>query len=123
MHPIPLFGAAEDQPLQRGVISARVAADFFACAIAFDGGQRFFEAKHMVPIGLAPARRGEDRGTRGKRDDGKALECPRRVAEEVDLDAVWRSGMLIEWKDNRVTRSESLENRVERASLRQHAET
>ena len=118
MHPIPLFGAAEDQPLQRGVISARVAADFFACVIAFDGGQRFFEAKHMVPIGLAPARGGQYGRTSGKRDDGKALECPRRVAEEVDLDAVWRSGMLIEWEDNRITCGESLENRVERASFR-----
>src|SRR5215470_10136303 len=121
MHPVPLLRVAQDEALERCIVSTGVASDLLAGVIAFDRGQGFFEAKHVLAIGLAPTRRLNDRGSGGKRYDGQALERPCRLAEKVDLDSVGRTGMLVEGKHDHVSRREAIEYRVERAALRQHA--
>src|SRR5262249_19095716 len=122
VHPIPLRGVAQDQPLERGVVPTRGRANLLARTVAFDRRDRFFETKHVLAVGLAPACRRQDRRAGGESQNGEALESPRRMAEELDRDAVRRSGMLVEGKHDDVAGSEAIENLVERAALREHAE-
>src|SRR4030095_4769606 len=122
VHPVPLLRARENEPLEGFVVGTRVRADRVVRVVALDRCERVFEAQHVMAVGFAPAR-GRQHGRTGReRNDREALERPRRMSEEVDLDAVRRARVLVERKDNHVAGRQRGEDRIERTALWQHAE-
>ena len=87
-----------------------------------DDRQRRLEAQHVRTVGLAPRRRRKHRRAGRERDDREALERARRVAEELDVDAVGPARMLVEREHDRVAVLQQLEHAVERAALADRAE-
>jgi hypothetical protein len=84
--------------------------------------QRILEAQHVSAVRLAPTRRRQNGRPGGERDDREALERAGRLAEELDVDAVRPVRVLVEWKDDHVTRFEKPDDPVERAALADDAE-
>src|SRR6185437_16678761 len=57
VHPPPLLGMAEDQPLERRVVCARRTRDRLVHVRHVDRRHRLLEAQHVRSIGVAPRRR------------------------------------------------------------------
>ena len=100
------------------VVGACRQPDRLAGVRVLDRGNRRFEAQHMPAVGFAPARRRHHGRTGGERDDGEALERPRRRAEEVDRDPVRGLRVLVEREHDRIARASSgrASHRASRAS-------
>src|SRR5215831_9873208 len=77
----------------------------------------------MSPVGLAPARRREHGCAGGECENRDTAEGPRRMAEEVHLDAVPATGMLIEREHHQVAATEPFDDRIEGTPFWQNPES
>src|SRR5690606_28346658 len=59
--PPPLLRMLHDQPLQHGIVSARIALDLAVVVWAGQPGQRCFIAHHVASVGIAPSPRRDHR--------------------------------------------------------------
>jgi hypothetical protein len=114
---------AQDHALQRGVVGAGRAPDRLVGVGVVDRRDRLLEAQHVRPVRLAPGAGGQHWRAGRQRHDREALERARRGAEELDVDAVAASRILVEGKDDDAAAFEEGHDPVERAALADHPET
>src|SRR5215467_7062742 len=77
----------------------------------------------MPSVGLAPARRREHGCAGGECENRDTAEGLGRMAEEVHLDAVPATGVLVERKDDDVAAGQAIDDRIEGAPLGQNPES
>src|SRR5438552_8141662 len=112
----------QHQPLERRIERARRRADRFLDIFVVDGRNRLFEAQHVPVVRLPPAGGGQHGRAGRERDDSQTLERTRRMAEELDVDAVGAMRVLIEWEHDDVAGFEAFDDPVKRAALAHDAE-
>ena len=122
VHPPPLLGVAQDQPLEHRIVCARIAADFFVVVPALDRRERVLEAQDMPPVGLAPGRGRHNGCAGGARDNREAAKRACGITEEFDLDAIAPARVLIEREQDQIVRFQASDEQIEGASLGQRTE-
>jgi hypothetical protein len=75
----------------------------------------------MRAVRLAPTGNRNDRGASFKRQKCETLECSGGVAEEIDLDPIRGTGVLVEDIDDNPATIEDVENSLERAPFGESA--